>query len=195
MFRKVFPFIASLLLVTFASIPSFAQSNSKVTLDLVDAQTGEPVTFATVSLTSPNARSAYKYVLSDDQGKAVFEKVKNGKFIVKAELLGYKEFTKEIEVKNGDVVIGTVKMDVDQETLDAAKVTDVGNPIVIKKDTIEYNASSYRTTENDVLEDLLKKLPGVEIGDDGSISVNGKTVDKITVEGKTFFQNDPQLAS
>ena len=195
MIRKVLNALVAALLVTLTSVTAFAQNTPTVNVVLTDAQSGEPVTFATVSLTSPNARTAYKYVLSDDTGKATFEKVKNGKFILKAELLGYQAYTQEIEVKNSNIDLGTVKMELDRETLDAAKVTDVGNPIVIKKDTIEYNASSYRTTENDVLEDLLKKLPGVEIGDDGSITVNGKTIDKITVEGKTFFQNDPQLAS
>ncbi|MBQ6578505.1 MAG: TonB-dependent receptor [Bacteroidales bacterium] len=195
MIRKVFSTIAAAILLTLGSTAAFAQSGHKVSLQLQDVVSGEPVTYATVSLTAPNARSAYKYVLSDDTGKATFEGVRNGKFVLKAELLGYKAYTQDIEVRNGNVELGVIKMDVDQETLDAAKVTDVGNPIVIKKDTIEYNASSYRTTENDMLEDLLKKLPGVEIGDDGSIQVNGKTIDKITVEGKTFFQNDPQMAS
>ena len=85
--------------------------------------------------------------------------------------------------------------DVDAEVLDAAKVTDVGNPIIIKKDTVEYNASSFKTSDNDMLEELLKKLPGVEVGADGSITANGETIKKITIDGKTFFLDDPQLAS
>ena len=64
-------------------------------------------------------------------------------------------------------------MDSDVQQLEAAKVTAAGNPIIVKKDTIEYNASSFRTTENDMLENLLKKLPGVEVGSDGSVTVNG----------------------
>ena len=86
-------------------------------------------------------------------------------------------------------------MDPDTKMLDAASVSAVGNSIIIKKDTIEYNASSFKTVDNDVLEDLLKKLPGVEVSEDGSISVNGETISKITIDGKTFFLDDPQLAS
>ena len=173
---------------------AFAQN--KITLQLQDATTDGPVPYATVSLTVPGKSSAYKYVLSDDKGAVTIEGVRKGEYELKAELLGYKEFKKTISFDaKSDLALGVIKLDVDRETLDAARVTDIGNPIVIKKDTIEYNASSFKTTENDVLEDLLKKLPGVEIGDDGSITVNGKTVDKITVGGKTFFQNDPQLAS
>ena len=175
------------------SAGAFAQ---KITLQLQDATTGGPVAYATVSLTVPGKTGAYKYVLSDDKGAATFEGVKKGEYELKAELLGYKVYKKTVTCDGKTTLnLGVIKLDVDRETLDAARVTDVGNPIIIKKDTIEYNASSFKTTDNDVLEDLLKKLPGVEIGDDGSITVNGKTVDKITIDGKTFFQNDPQLAS
>ena len=65
----------------------------------------------------------------------------------------------------------------------------------MKKDTIEYNASSFKTSDNDMLEELLKKLPGVEVSEDGSITANGQTISKITIDGKTFFLDDPSLAS
>jgi len=182
--------IAGLLI----SIGASAQSSSKITLTLKDKTTGDPVGFATVSLIENGKKNTYKYALTDAEGKANIEKVKHGTFTIKAELLGYKTYEQEIKVEK-DLALGDILMDIDAEALDAASVSDVGNPIVIKKDTIEYNASSFKTTENDVLEDLLKKLPGVEIDDNGSISVNGKTIDKITVEGKTFFMNDPTIAS
>ena len=88
-----------------------------------------------------------------------------------------------------------VCINTDKQVLDAASVSATGNPIVIKKDTIEYNATSFKTTDNDMLEDLLKKLPGVEVGSDGSVTANGQTISKITIDGKTFFLDDPQLAS
>ena len=140
------------------------------------------------------AQKPYKYALSDDKGKTVMEKVAAGKYVLKVELLGYKTLTKDIEVK-GKLDLGMMKMDPDKQVLDAASVTAAGNPIVIKKDTIEYNASSFKTTENDVLEDLLKKLPGVEVSEDGTVTANGQTISKITIDGKTFFLDDPQLAS
>ncbi|MBR4740681.1 MAG: outer membrane beta-barrel protein, partial [Bacteroidales bacterium] len=68
-------------------------------------------------------------------------------------------------------------------------------PIIIKKDTVEYNASSFKISDDNMLEDLLKKLPGVEVNEDGSITANGETISKITIDGKTFFLDDPQLAS
>lgn len=175
------------------SLGASAQQRT-VTVTLQDSTNGEPVGYATVSLAKPGATTALKYALSDDKGKAVLEKVPAGSYVFKAELLGYKTFTKDITLKDA-LNLGIVKMEPDRQVLDAASVSAAGNPIVIKKDTIEYNASSFKTTDNDMLEDLLKKLPGVEVGSDGSVTANGQTISKITIDGKTFFLDDPQLAS
>ena len=167
--------------------------NHKVTLQLKDASTGEAVGFATVSLTA--AKGSPKYTLSDGEGNATVEKLHNGTYTLKAEIMGYKPYEKTIEVKGADVALGVVKMELDQQVLEAAAVTATGNPIIIKKDTIEYNASSFKISDDNMLVDLLKKLPGIEVGEDGSITSNGETISKITIAGKTFFLDDPQLAS
>ncbi|MBO4263990.1 MAG: outer membrane beta-barrel protein [Bacteroidales bacterium] len=171
-----------------------AWAQNQVSATLLDAASGEPVGYATVSLTRKGAVKPMKYMLSDAEGRVRLDGVRAGTYEFKAELLGYRAFVKEITVPGGEA-LGEIAMQLDREQLAAATVSDVGNPIVIKKDTIEYNASSFKTTDNDVLEDLLKKLPGVEVGDDGSITVNGETISKITIDGKTFFLDDPQLAS
>ena len=178
----------------FAGLPLSAQSRHTVTATLVEESTGDPVPFATVSLTPNGSDKVYKYVLSGEDGSVKFEGVKKGQYRFKAELMGYKPVVKEIEIK--DVLeLGTLKMADDKEVLDAANVSAVGNPIVIKKDTVEYNATSFKTTDNDVLEDLLKKLPGVEVDESGTVTVNGQEIKKITIEGKTFFLDDPSLAT
>ena len=189
--KKFITFVAG---VMSAFSLAFAQGGGTVTLSLTDSSTGEAVGFATVSISKPGNTKPYKYALSDDKGKTVFDKVAAGKYVLKAELLGYKPLTKDIDVK-GKLDLGALKMEPDKQVLDAASVSATGNPIVIKKDTIEYNASSFKTTENDVLEDLLKKLPGVEVSEDGTVTANGQTISKITIDGKTFFLDDPQLAS
>lgn len=172
---------------------TFAQGLTIWTV-LTDKSNNEPVPYATVSLTPEGAQSALKYALSTDQGKVEITGLKKGKYTVKAELLGYKAFVKEITVeKSGD--IGAIAMEPDTQMLDAAKVTDVGNPITVKKDTVEYNATLFKQSDNDMLIDLLKKLPGIEVESDGSITANGQTIKKITIDGKTFFLDDPQLAT
>ena len=170
----------------------FAQN--RLTAVLTDESNGDPVGFATVSLTKEGAQKPAKYVLSESDGKVLIEGIRPGTYTFKAEMLGYVAYEKEVKIP--DVKdLGEIKMKLDQQQLDAASVSAVGNPIVIKKDTIEYNASSFKTTENDVLEDLLKKLPGIEVAEDGTITHNGQTISKITIDGKTFFLDDPQLAS
>ena len=187
--RQILLFIALL-----AGQAAFAQAIHSISLHLTDEKTAEPVAFATASVTVKGEKSPLKYVLTDDKGKAVIDKLRKGTYVLKAELMGYKTFEKEVSLEK-NVDLGTIKMAEDAEVLDAARITDVGNPIVIKKDTVEYNASSFKTSENDMLEQLLKKLPGVEVGADGSITANGETIKKITIDGKTFFLDDPQLAS
>ena len=191
--KRIIALLCGLILMSAFSFTGMAQSRS-VSLTLKDKSTGEPVAYATVSLTKSGEKTPYKYVLTDDKGKALIDRVAAGSYTVKAELLGYKEYSKEITVKEA-VNLGEVEMAPDTKLLDAASVTATGNPIIIKKDTVEYNASSFKTTDNDMLEDLLKKLPGVEVGEDGSVTANGQTIKKITIDGKTFFLDDPSLAS
>ena len=169
-------------------------AQNTVSAELLDSSNGEPVPFATVSVSKEGAKKPDYYDLSTETGHVTIKKVRHGNYIFRAELLGYKTFEKKIKVE-GDLDLGKVKLDPDKQMLDAASVSAVGNPIVVKKDTLEYNATSFKTTENDMLEDLLKKLPGVEVSEDGTITHNGETITKITIEGKTFFLDDPQLAS
>ena len=188
-FKRILLFLSIL-----ACTPAFAQSIYSIKIHLSDEKTQEPVAFATVSVTLKGESTPMKYVLTDDKGNASIAKLKKGTYTLRAELMGYKTYTKEVALEK-NVDLGTVKMLEDAEVLDAAKVTDIGNPIVVKKDTVEYNASSFKTSDNDMLEQLLKKLPGVEVAADGSITANGETIKKITIDGKTFFLDDPQLAS
>ena len=130
---------------------AFAQGSFSVNLRLVDSKTSEPVSFATVSLTVKGQDNAAKYVLSDSDGNASLTKVRKGTYVLKAELMGYMTHSQEISVtKNMD--LGEVKLSEDVKVLDAASVTAVGNPIVVKKDTIEYTASSFKTADKEMLE-------------------------------------------
>lgn len=184
-----------ILLVSLLAAPSaFAQAIYSVKVRAVEEKTGQPVAFATASVTVKGEKEALKYTLTDDQGYATMTKLKKGSYTFRVELMGYKSYVREITIeKNMD--LGTIRMADDAIALDAAQISAVGNPIIVKKDTIEYAASSFKTSDNDMLEELLKKLPGVEVEADGSITANGETIKKITIDGKTFFLDDPQLAS
>ncbi len=191
---NLFSRLVTVCILMIVSLAAYAQGSFTVKLKLIDAKTSEPVGFATASLTAKGETTAAKYGLTDSHGAVSLAKVRKGTYVLKVELMGYKTHQQDIMVdKNID--LGQIRMAEDIEVLDAARVTDVGNPIVVKKDTIEYTASSFKTSDNDMLEELLKKLPGVEVEADGSITANGETIKKITIDGKTFFLDDPQLAS
>lgn len=194
--RKFVLVFCGIILFCVSAAAQGKSSNVTVTAKLTDGGNGEPVSFATVSITTKGSTKPYKYVLSSEDGTVTFEGVRKGTYTFKAELLGYKEYSKEFTTEDGRTFdLGTIVLENDAEQLEAAKVSASGNPVVIKKDTIEYNASSFKTNENAVLEDLLKKLPGIEVNDDGTITSNGQSVSKITIDGKTFFLDDPQVAS
>ena len=182
------------LILSFLTLCAYAQGTFTVKLKLVDAKTEQPLGFATATITPKGDDKAARFVMSDEKGLAELTKIRKGTYVVKVEEMGYKTFEQEVLVdKNID--LGEVKLAEDIEVLDAASVSAVGNPIIMKKDTIEYNASSFKTSDNDMLEELLKKLPGVEVASDGSITANGETITKIMIDGKAFFLDDPQLAS
>ena len=149
MVRRILAALAAL----FVAGTLFAQ-NYKISLKLEDATNGEPVGFATVSATPEKGDP--KYALTNHDGSATVEKLRAGKYTLKAEIMGYVTFEKAIELKES-LDLGTVKMEQDTQVLDAASVSATGNPIIVKKDTIEYNASSYKISDDNVLEDLLKK--------------------------------------
>lgn len=171
----------------------FAQNNIKGIL--IDESTGEPLGFATVSITRDGQTRPAKYALTDDKGAFTLDAVRNGTYSFVAELLGYEAYSAQVKMESKALDLGKIQLKLDREMLEAAEVSAIGNPVIVKKDTVEYNASSFLSTDNDNLIDLLKKLPGIEVGDDGTITSNGQTVNKITVQGKTFFLDDPQIAS
>ena len=192
--KPVLKFLMSIvcLLVSFSS---FAATTYNVKAVIVDESNGEKLPFVTAVIAKHGADKHTAYALSEDNGQLVVNGLKPDKYFIRTELLGYKVFEKEFEIKDSDIDLGTIKLKPSQEQLDAVTVSAVGNPIQMKADTISFTASSVKTTDNDMLEDLLKKIPGMEVSEDGSITHNGKSIDKITIDGKTFFLNDPQLAS
>ena len=187
-------YILAVIAAVFMIQPAYAQVGFPVRMTLVDKSTGEPVGFATVSMTLKGAKEPLKYLMSSETGEVDFEGIVRGTYILKAELMGYKIYEREVTVDRL-INLGQVQMEPDVQVLEAASVSAVGNPIIVKKDTIEYSATSFKTSDNDMLEELLKKLPGVEVGTDGSITANGETISKVMIDGKEFFLDDPQLAT
>ena len=134
----------------FFSFNASAQAIYSIKLKLLDDKTSEPVAFATLSVTVQGAKEPVKYVLTDADGVGTLAKLTKGTYTVKADLMGYESFSKLVTLEK-NIDLGEVRMREDAEVLDAAAVTAVGNPILVKKDTIEYTASSFKTSDNDML--------------------------------------------
>ncbi len=183
-----------LCVVIFAVGSAYAQSGS-IKLRLVDSLTNAPVDFASVYVSKDGTVNGAKHSMTDENGYATIEKIVPGNYIFKAELMGFKLKQLPVNVTKGVCDLGEIKMQQDVNTLEQVVVSAVGNPIVVKKDTIEYSAASIKTSDNDMLEDLIKKLPGFEVDSDGNITANGETIKKVYIDGKEFFLDDPQLAS
>lgn len=169
----------------------------RVVARVLDARSSAPIPYTTVYLIPQGDTTITNVALSDEKGFVVLEKVAAGGYELNAEMLGYKTFTKAYDIYQApgwDLDLGTIGMEEDTELIDAATITAAGNPITIQNDTVIYNASSFRVGENAMLEDLLKKMPGIQVSEDGTATVNGEKVDRITVGGKTFFFGDPSMA-
>jgi len=167
---------------------------SNIKAVVLDSLSNEPVPFASVYVIPVKDTTITNFTLTNAQGEATLEEVPYGNYVFHIEMMGYKPFIKERYFRQEEVDLGTIKLQQDEQFIQAATVTDVGNPIVVKKDTVEFNASSFRVGANAMLKDLLKRMPGMEITEDGKVKFNGEEIDKLTVGGRTFFFNDQSAA-
>ena len=168
--------------------------NIRVRLSVQDAKSAEPLPFATVYLNPQGDTTITHFALSDQKGAVEIPDVPVGRYRLNVELIGYTPFAKDYNFRNYEENLGVIKLEENPEIIDAATITTVGNAIEVRQDTLIYNAAAFHVGDNAMLEDLIKKMPGMEVGEDGTVKVNGEPVDEITVGGKTFFFNDPSAA-
>ncbi|MBQ1708740.1 MAG: hypothetical protein II026_06715, partial [Bacteroidales bacterium] len=176
----------------------FERNQGSVLVKVLEEKTEAPVPYASAYLTAKNDTLITNFALTDTSGVARITKVTRGTYVLTVEMLGYKTYNKEhyfsFDWSRDSVDLGVIRLAEDAQLLDAAHVTAIGNPIEIRQDTIIFNASSFQVGQNQMLEDLLKRMPGMEVSKDGTVKYNGETIQKITVGGKTFFFDDPKMA-
>ena len=165
---------------------------------LVDAKDTTELMQANVALLQTDKDSTYvKSTVTDFNGVFNLEDVPAGHYYLKGSYIGYDNTIKRVSIgEDGrDVNMGMIYLNQNTVVLKETVVMGVKTPITVKEDTIEYNADTYKLQANAVVEDLLKRMPGVEVSSDGKITANGKEVKKILVDGKEFFSDDPTMAS
>ncbi|WP_435261601.1 outer membrane beta-barrel protein [Tenacibaculum sp. nBUS_03] len=190
--KKLFIFF-----VLFWSIQIFSQSYPfKITGKIQTKKEKQAIEAATVHLEKIKDSSVVSYTISDDKGVFSLEGKsfhKNLKLFVS--FVGMKDYSKLISLDKKSLYnLGNISLD-EEGTLLNEVVIKSRAPITVKKDTLEFNVKSFKTKKDANVEDLLKKLPGVEVDEAGKITVNGKPVNKILVNGKPFFGNDPTITT
>ena len=183
-----------LLLLNAVVIAGNAQNHGIVKAIILDSLNKEPVPLATVSILKLSDSSLISFTITDKNGAFTLRNIREEPSRLLISHVGYQALHINFNFKNGQVA------DLGKRYLSAkilAEVTIKGEriPVIIKKDTIEFDAEAFKTRPNAVVEDLLKKLPGVQVDQDGHITVNGKDVSKIKVNGKPFFANDVTVAT
>ena len=187
-----------LLCASLLSMPLSAQQKAYLLVGkVIEKTSSNPIEQATIRLLSPKDSTMVGGVTTSPKGFFKLVDIKPGDYILEAAYMGYETLYKNIHVKGEKPFfpVGQLAMEEGSVHLDETVITGKAAEIIFRNDTMEYNADSYKLTEGAVLEDLLKKMPGVEVDSNGKITINGKEIKKVLVDGKEFFSNDPKVAS
>jgi hypothetical protein len=183
-----------ILIFFFCSFSVFGQKNNTLSGTVLDKTGNEPIVAGSIELLNAKDSVFVAGTISGVDGFFSFKNLPEGNYILKITYIGYNTLFKDVNLKSNRN-IGKLYMQTNDILLQEAVIEGKKPEVIVKNDTIEYDAASYKVTENAVVEDLLKKLPGVEIDKEGKITVNGKEVKKFLVDSKDFFSDDPQVAS
>ena len=178
------------LLMPLMAVVAMAQ-RSITGLVIDDSQ--DPIPQTTVKLLKTDS-TLVKGALTNMDGEFTVKAPQAGNYILQVTCVGFKAYTKRIKVSDKDIALGTIAMQPDAIMLKGATITGQAAKVTLKADTFIYNASAYRTPEGSVVEELVRRLPGAEVSDDGTVKINGKEVKKILVDGKEFMTGDTKTA-
>ena len=179
--------IVALLLFSFSSFSQKGTLSGQVS-DLEK----NPIQNTVIALLTPKDSILYRFTRSDKEGKFLIKDIKSGKYILSTSHHQFADYVDEIETKEGENKLGTIGLISRSKLLE--EVIIKGGSIRIKGDTTSYRATDYRVDVNANVEELLKKLPGIQVDKNGEIKAMGETVKKVLVDGEEFFGDDPGMA-
>ena len=187
-----------LIIFSIVSINVAAQSEDRgltVSGSVQDADLKEPMIQATVQLFRQRDSTFVGGTVTDIRGNFSLEAPANGIYRLKISSVGYQPIQREVTLRrNQSMDLGTLLISPDAVILKEAVVTGRAAQVIVKKDTLVYNPDAYRTPEGSPIEELIKRMPGAEVDEDGNITVNGKKIEKILVDGKEFMLGDVETA-
>lgn len=186
-------FLITGILFFLVSVAGMAQRLVQSTV--FDASNGQPLEMVTVRLLNATDSTLVKGAQTNSNGYFSLAGIRPGSYLLVVSSVGYTEFKLPVVMERRDITLKGIQLSEDVKVLQELDVKGTAAQLVVRGDTLEYNATAFKTQENAVVEDLLKRLPGVEITSDGKITVNGQEVKKIRVDGKKFFEGDSEMAT
>lgn len=186
-----------LLLFTLISATALAQMPSRVTIKgIIRDNDNNEAAFATVMLLDPRDSTLQNFTQSNASGAFTFANVKNSPYLLKVSHISFLPLQQRIEPANTSVNdLGIVAIKPIAKELFEVVIRDAKAPLSIRGDTIEYDASTFKAPPGSTVEDLLRRLPGIEVDASGNLKSQGKDVKRVYVDGKTFFGDDPSGAT
>ena len=178
------------LVVSMTTVVALAQGT--ITGTVIEQDTKEAVIQATAAVLK--GEKIVANAVTNTNGAFSIKVPSDGSYDLRITYVGFKTYTKKVKIEGKNVPLGTIQLEADAIMLKGATVTGHAAKVVLKADTFVYNASAFRTPEGSVVEELVKRLPGAEVSDDGTIKMNGKEVKKILVDGKEFMTGDTKTA-
>nr|WP_315200859.1 outer membrane beta-barrel protein [uncultured Flavobacterium sp.] len=184
-----------LIIICFLSLLGSAQTKINIKGKLIDKETSAPIEEATVYLTSVKDSTIIDYTVSDKNGIFKFETKKiTIPFFLKTDVTGYQNHKIKENSCTENKDFGVFRLLKKEIVLSEVVIKSEAPPVKIKKDTLEFNATSFKVRPDANVEALIRQLPGAQIDENKKITINGKEVDKILVNGKPFFSEDGQMA-
>ena len=186
------------IIISFSFFGAISQDLNSYTIQgsVVDS-INTPLPYTTVVILSDKDSSLINYAVSNGIGDFEIKNVKPNSYTLQLSFMGYRTFSKKIEVGGANEIIDLdiLKLSNNDKYLKEVSIEGEYIPIVFRNDTVEYNASSFKTQKGANVEKLLEKMPGIEVDSDGEITAHGEVVNKIYVDGKEFFGDDPKIAT
>lgn len=186
-----------MVLLLVGTMSAFAQNKSiTVSGRVIETETKDPVEQATIRLLSLPDSAYVTGGVTQARGRFALPKVKSGKYVLVISYIGLQTKNIPLQLSVSDLTknVGVVALNTDAIQLKEAVVTAEAPQVTVSEDTLVFNSSAYRVPQGAMLEELVKKLPGAEVADDGTITINGKTIKKIMLNGKEFFSQDTKVA-
>ncbi len=186
--------LLSLLYLIALPLPALAQDALYTISGRVQDDQKEALLGASVSLLLSDGKLKTGVITSKD-GAFLLKGVSAGNYTLRISFVGYKTHTTPVQLGQKSLTLPLITLHSEGSILEGVKVVGKTSDIIIKGDTIEYHAANFTTNQGAVVADLIKKLPGATIDDQGNITINGKTIKQIMVDGKRFFEGDPKVAA